>query len=239
MIYAEEKVVMSNVFSVILLIHIIFGGLALFVAPCAMLTRKGGLWHRRWGKTYFWSMAVVALTAVLMSLMRSGLFFLLVALFSFYLALSGYTVLHRKTPQQRAGTADWLAAALMLVGGVVLTGYGAYLMLTSSFGTVAIVFGIIGIFLAAADIRKFVRPPKDKRARWYTHMTRMLAAYIATVTAFSVVNFQFLPVIARWLWATVIGTLGIVMWTRYYRKKFNPIGVQSNTSASSSVTKPV
>ena len=230
---------MSNVFSVILLIHIIFGGIALFVAPCAMLTRKGGLWHRRWGKTYFWSMAVVALTAVLMSMMRSGLFFLLVALFSFYLALSGYRVLHHKTPQQRAGTADWFAAALMLVGGVVLAGYGAYLMLTSNFGTVAIVFGIIGILLAAADIHNFVRPPKDKRAWWYTHMTRMLAAYVATVTAFSVVNFQFLPVIARWLWATVIGTLGIVMWTRYYRKKFNGIGGQNNTSASRSVTKPV
>jgi hypothetical protein len=230
---------MSSVFSVVLLIHIIFGGIALFVAPCAMLTRKGGLWHRRWGKTYFWSMAVVALTAVLMSMMRSGLFFLLVALFSFYLALSGYRVLHHKTPQQRAGTADWFAAALMLVGGVVLAGYGAYLMLTSNFGTVAIVFGIIGILLAAADIHNFVRPPKDKRAWWYTHMTRMLAAYVATVTAFSVVNFQFLPVIARWLWATVIGTLGIVMWTRYYRKKFNGIGGQNNTSASRSVTKPV
>lgn len=230
---------MSSVFSVVLLIHVIFGGIALFVAPCAMLTRKGGLWHRRWGKNYFWSMAVVALTAVLMSLMRSGLFFLLVALFSFYLALSGYRVLHLKTPQQRVVTADWFTAALMLVGGVALTGYGAYLMLTSNFGTVAIVFGIIGMLLAAADIRSFVRPSKDKRAWWYTHMTRMLAAYIATVTAFSVVNFQFLPEIARWLWATVIGTLGIVIWTRYYRKKFNDIGVQNNTSASRSVTKPV
>ena len=230
---------MSSVFSVVLLIHIVFGGVALFVAPCAMLTRKGKLWHRRWGKNYFWSMAVVALTAVLMSLMRSGLFFLLVALFSFYLALSGYRVLYCKTAQQRADTADWCAAVLMLVGGVVLVGYGAYLMLTSNFGTVAIVFGIIGILLAAADIRKFVRPPKDKRAWWYTHMTRMLAAYIATVTAFSVVNFQFLPPVARWLWATVIGTLGIITWTRYYRKKFNGIGVQNNTSASSSVTKPV
>ena len=155
---------MSSIFGVVLLIHIIFGGIALFVAPCAMLARKGRLWHRRWGKTYFWSMAVVALTAVLMSLMRSGLFFLLVALFSFYLALSGYRVLYRKTPQQRAGTVDWLTAASMLVGGMALILYGGYLMLTSNFGTVAIVFGMIGILLAAADIRHFVHPPQDKRA---------------------------------------------------------------------------
>jgi hypothetical protein len=230
---------MSSIFSIVLLIHIIFGGIALFVAPCAMLTRKGGLWHRRWGKTYFWSMAVVALTAVSMSLMRSGLFFLLVALFSFYLALSGYRVLYHKTSQQRAATLDWFTAALMLVGGMVLTVYGAYLMLTSDFGTVAIVFGIIGILLAAADIRSFVRPAKDKRAWWYTHMTRMLAAYIATVTAFSVVNFQFLPVIVRWLWATVIGTLSIIIWTRYYRKRFNDSGAGNNASVSRNVSKPV
>ncbi len=230
---------MSSVFSVVLPIHIVFGGVALFVAPCAMLTRKGKLWHRRWGTTYFWSMAVVALTAVLMSLMRSGLFFLLVALFSFYLALSGYRVLYRKTAQQRADTADWFTAALMLVGGAVLVGYWAYLMLTSNFGTVAIVFGIIGILLAAADIRNFVRPPKDKRAWWYTHMTRMLAAYIATVTAFSVVNFQFLPPVARWLWATVVGTLGIIIWTRYYKKKFNRTNIQKNASDLRSVSKPV
>jgi hypothetical protein len=88
------------VFSVVLRIHIFFGAIALFVAPAAMLTRKGGLWHRRWGKMFFWSITVVAVTAVVMSLIRSGLFLLLVALFSFYLAFTGYRVLSRKTPQQ-------------------------------------------------------------------------------------------------------------------------------------------
>ena len=48
------------VFSVVLWIHIFFGVIALFVAPAAMLTRKGGLWHRRWGKMYLWSITVVA-----------------------------------------------------------------------------------------------------------------------------------------------------------------------------------
>jgi hypothetical protein len=48
----------------------------------------------------------------------------------------------------------------------------------------------------------------------------MMAAYIATVTAFSAVNFHFLPPVARWLWPSVVGTLGILVWVRYYRKKF-------------------
>lgn len=236
-----RRIIMDSllVFNVVLVIHIFFGGIALFVAPAAMLTRKGGLWHRRWGKIYFWSMAVVAATAVVMSLIRSGLFFLLVALFSFYLAFSGYRILYRKTAQQRANTADWTAVLIMLVGSLTLVAYGVFLMLTSSFGTVAVVFGTIGIFLAINDIRAFLHHPAEKQAWWYTHMTRMLAAYIATVTAFSVVNFQFLPPVARWLWATIVGTAGIVVWTRYYRKKFNRSDAQRDVSDLRSVSRHV
>ena len=142
-------------------------------------------------------------------------------LFSFYLAFSGYRVLSRKTPQQRPSKADWTAASIMLLGGLALVAYGVYLLMTSSFGMVAIVFGVIGLLFGMSDMRDFLHHPADKMAWWYTHMTRMLAAYIATVTAFSVVNFQFLPPVARWLWATVAGTVGIVIWTRYYRRKFS------------------
>lgn len=227
------------VFAIALAIHIIFGGIALFVAPAAMLTRKGGLWHRRWGKIFFWSMAVVAATAIVMSLIRSGLFFLLIALFSFYLAFTGYRVLSRKTARQCAERMDWVAAAVMLSGSAALIVYGVYLTLTSNFGTVPIIFGAIGFLLTAADIRAFLNHPADKQAWWYTHMTRMLAAYIATVTAFSVVNFQFLPPVVRWLWATVVGTLGIVVWTKYYRKKFNPDDGDKNHPNLRSVSKPV
>ena len=212
---------MDGTFKAVLIIHILFGSVALFVAPAAMLTRKGGLWHRRWGKIFFWSITVVAVTAVVMSLIRSGLFFLLVALFSFYLAFSGYRVLYRKTPQQRPGKADWVAASTMLLGSLALVAYGLYLMLTSRFGMVAIVFGVIGFVFGMSDIRDFLHQPIDKMAWWYSHMRRMLAAYIATVTAFSVVNFKFLPSLTRWLWPTVAGTVGIVIWTSYYRKKFS------------------
>jgi hypothetical protein len=212
---------MDGVFKAVLSIHILFGAVALFVAPAAMLTRKGGLWHRRWGKIFFWSITGVAATAVVLSLIRSGLFFLLIALFSFYLALTGYRVLYRKTPQQRPGKADWAAASIMLLGSLALVAYGVYRMLTSSFGIVAIVFGIIGFLLALSDVREFLHHPADKMAWWYSHMTRMLAAYIATVTAFSVVNFKFLSPVPRWLWATVVGTVGIVIWRRYYQGKFS------------------
>ncbi len=221
---------MDGIFKAVLIIHILFGSVALFGAPAAMVTRKGGSWHRRWGKIFFWAITGVAITAVALSLIRSGLFFLLVALFSFYLAFTGYRVLYRKRPEQRASRGDWIAVSAMLVGSVVLLAYGAYLMLTSSFGMVALVFGAIGLLFAIRDIYEFRHHPADKMAWWYSHMTRMLAAYIATVTAFSVVNFKFLPPVPRWLWATVVGTVGIVIWTRYYRRKFS--GPRANRDAT-------
>lgn len=214
---------MDGIFKAVLIIHILFGGVALFVAPAAMMTRKGGLWHRRWGKVFFWSITGVALTAVVLALIRSGLFFLLVAVFSFYLAFTGYRILYRKTPQQLPGKMDWAAASTMLLGSLALIAYGVYLLLTSSFGMVAIVFGVIGFLFGMSDIRDFLHPPTEKMAWWYSHMTRMLAAYIATVTAFSVVNFEFLPPVPRWLWPTVVGTVGIVIWTRHYRRKFSGV----------------
>jgi hypothetical protein len=154
---------MDGIFKAVLIIHILFGGVALFVAPAAMLTRKGGLWHRRWGKIFFWAITGVAITAVVLSLIRSGLFFLLVALFSFYLAFTGYRVLYRKMPQQRPGQADWAATSTMLLGSVALIAYGVYQMLTSSIGIVAIVFGAIGLLLAMSDIRDFVI---TRRTKW-------------------------------------------------------------------------
>ena len=142
-------------------------------------------------------------------------------MFSFYLALTGYRILYRKTPQQRAGKLDWVAACIMIIGSIALIAYGTYGMLTSSFGIVAIVFGVIGLWLAASDVRELLHHPADKMAWWYSHMTRMISAYIAAVTAFSVVNMKFLPQVTRWLWPTVIGTAGIIVWTRYYRRKFS------------------
>jgi len=84
-------------------IHIVAGMLALGLAPAAMLTVKGGRAHRRWGKIYFWSMAVVAATAVSLGLWRPKIFLALLAVFSFYLAFSAYRALFRKRPAPGKG----------------------------------------------------------------------------------------------------------------------------------------
>src|SRR5207245_25025 len=61
---------MNSLITTLRVIHISAGMLALGLAPVAMLTVKGGQAHRRWGKIYFWAMAVVASTAVILALRR-------------------------------------------------------------------------------------------------------------------------------------------------------------------------
>ena len=210
---------MDNVFRIILCVHIAFGSVALVIAPLAMVTSKGGLWHRRWGKTYFWAMAGVSVSALVMCWLRTGLFLFLIAIFSFYLALTGYSVLRRKKPTDQGSALDWCAAvALVIAGGGLLI---ACLLTTDpSKRWVRSIFGGISLLLGASDIRQLAKLPLRDRAWWFSHMTRFLGAYIATVTAFSVVNFQFLPYFWRWLWPTAIGVPGILLWRRYYAKKF-------------------
>jgi uncharacterized membrane protein len=210
---------MDNVFRIVLCVHITFGAVALVIAPLAMVTAKGGLWHRRWGKTYFWAMAGVSVSALVMCWLRSGLFLFLIAIFSFYLALTGYSVLRRKKPTDRAGALDWCAAIALSIAGLGLL---VTCLLAKDPGKqwVRGIFGGISLLLGISDIRQLFKPPLRDRAWWFSHMSRFLGAYIATVTAFSVVNFQFLRYSWRWLWPTVIGVPGILLWRRYYAKKF-------------------
>jgi uncharacterized membrane protein len=212
---------MNQIFHYALFFHILNGTVALVIAPLAMVTVKGGLWHRRWGKIFFWAMAGVALTATVMCLIRSGVFLFLVAIFSFYFALTGYRVLRRKKPEDRPGLLDWCAAIAMLLAGIVFITTGALDVNLGKERWLRIVFGSFALLLSGTDIRRFFKPSLSKRAWMFEHMGRFLGAYIATVSAFSVVNFQFLPSLCRWLWPTAIGVPLIIVWQSYYRRKFN------------------
>lgn len=218
---------LSNLAIPILWIHIAAGMVAFFIGPGAMLTRKGSRWHRRWGKIFFWSMAVVALTALLLTFIRPNIFLTLVAIFSFYSAFSGYRVLYRKRPDkgQKPGISDWTGASLTLLAGFGLLTIGIYNFSDSTFRLqpIFLAFGFIGSFIGGGDIHNFLRPfdlSKHRNNWFFQHMGNMIGAYIAAVTAFSATNFHFLPLVVRWLWPSVVFIPLLQIWTRRYRKQF-------------------
>jgi hypothetical protein len=227
---------MGTAIKLTLWIHVLAGTVALMVAPIALLTLKGGPTHRRWGKVYFWAMAVVASTAIVVGFARGLLFLMLVAVFSFYASLSGYRVLYRKRPDlgQRPAPLDWIAAVITLAtsAGLIVLGILQPTPTFQKLSTVAVVLGFVGLSLAGADVWQFLSPPDDKRAWWYKHMGSMIGSYIATVTAFSVVNFMFLPTTLRWLWPTIIGTPAIAIWITYYKRRFSRPKVEAVAPAA-------
>jgi uncharacterized membrane protein len=208
-------------------VHIAAGASSFLLASVALATAKGGKQHKRWGMVYLWSMGVVAATALPMALYRPTLFLALVAVFSFYLAFSGYRVTRLKE-LARGGSAapiDWIAAVICFSASACLAGFGAFRPAwVQRMGIVAIVFGFIGMGAAAAEMWKFVRKPAEKMFWWYTHLGNMIGSYIAAWTAFSVTT---LPRIFGhhmwlWLWPTAVGVPAIVITTAYYKRKFAP-----------------
>jgi len=168
-------------------------------------------------------MTGVAITALIMAPMKKNLFLTLVAVFSFYLTFSGYRVLYRKNPgKKKTAFIDWFFAVVTLVFSLLLFVFGI-IILPNGFGIISMVFGALGVMLALRDIITFVRPPTDKRHWFFSHMTGMIAGYIAAVSAFSAVNlsFEWLPVWIQWLWPTLVGTPLLMMWSNRYRRRFS------------------
>lgn len=208
-------------------VHIAAGAGSFLLAPVALATAKGGKQHKRWGMVYLWCMGVVATTALPMALYRPVLFLALVAVFSFYLAFSGYRVLKLKNLVRggRAEPVDWIAAGITFVASAALALLGAFKpAAVQGMGIVSIVFGFIGMRAAFASMQMFVSKPKEKMFWWYTHLGNFIGSYIAAWSAFSAVTLSrvFGNAWYVWLWPTIIGVPAIVLTMAYYKRKFTP-----------------
>ncbi|MDZ7773118.1 MAG: DUF2306 domain-containing protein [Balneolaceae bacterium] len=213
----------------ILILHIAAGFAALLAGGVAIATKKGKGWHVTAGRIYFWSMAGVAGSALYLSVVRPNPFLLLISLFSFFLTWSGYRAIHWKN-RTLQGPVRWFHRTLVplfLLTGCLMVTLGALAWLGISFhpalerlAAVLFVFGVIFTVLAAAEFRHMIWPETSGKFWWmYRHIGSMLGAYIATFTAFLVVNNTFLPELVAWVGPTALGTPLIAWWTRTWRTK--------------------
>ena len=209
----------------LLLLHMTAGLVALVVAPMAMIVGKGGDWHRRWGKAFFYAMAIVVVTAIILGIARENLLMAMVAVFSFHMIASGYRALYLKRLHegQRPARMDILIMGLAgaMNGGLFLWG-ATHLALghRNSGPIIFLVFGLIGLVFVWRDLQRFFQRESDRREWLYAHMTGFLGGYIATVSAFSAVNLEMIrPLWLQWLWPTIVGAPLIVLWVRHYKRK--------------------
>lgn len=205
----------------LLLLHIVAGSVALVIAPLAMIARKGGTWHRRWGTVFVLAMATVALSAFVLGPFFHDLFLVAIGVLSGYLVFAAWRAARA---HDRVTAVDAVAAAGVLVAGcaLLLLAYLAH----SGFAAVLATFGVVCVYLGAKDLYRQSRPA-PRKAWMYRHLTLMLAGYIAAVSAFSAVNLHMIPLIARWTWPTVIGTILITWANAHYRKPKGPRAAES------------
>lgn len=215
-------------YNIFLTVHITVGFIALITGLTVIFAPKGKTVHIKAGRVYFWSMLGVAVTAILLSLMRINLFLLLIALFSFYLAWSGYRAVRwkNKVLPPKIALFDWVVVPFMLLIGIAMAGLAlagiAGFSLPSKLADtsfILLLFGVIFMFLASRNLVMKLNGPSSNTSNWiYEHIQGMLAAYIATCTAFLVVNGSFLPAFVAWTAPTFIGSILIAYFLRKYRR---------------------
>ncbi len=195
-------------------VHIACGTLALLSAPLAIVLRRQTPKHRVAGKVYFYSMLVVTVTALIISLYKGLPFLLMVGVFSFYAIWDARRALALKQlhKKQNPKWYDWAVGCITFCFNIGLFVFGATnINSESGVGIIAIVFGVVEITSVFQSLKKFVKRPTDSKHWLYTHVSGMLAGYIATTTAFLAVNVHFLPGLVIWLGPTVIGT-SLIFW---------------------------
>ncbi len=207
---------METILKLLLFIHISTGALALICGCVALSVKKGNSVHKRTGKIFFYSMLAVTGSSFIISIVKSNHFLLMIAVFSFYQNYMGNRAVKNKTLSP--SNADWL----VLGGGAVNT-----LLMIISGNIILTVFGAISIVIVTRNFTAFVRakqqPGLPPKAWLKMHIGMMTGTYIATITAFVVVNSGFfdflnLPHWLPWFTPTMILVPLLIYFTRKYTR---------------------
>jgi hypothetical protein len=192
-------------------IHILAGTIALLAAAFAICSEKGKKIHITAGRTYYWGMAGIFLTALPMSIITSNVFLVLIAFFSFYLAFAG-----RRFAQNRKGIAsiiDWIAVGLVISAGLGMWVLALFYYFENNFQYITLtIFGFIAVALGYTDYKTYKQQEATGKKRISRHLTNMLAGTIAVVTAVLVVNIDMEPQWLPWILPTVILVPLIIWW---------------------------
>lgn len=225
-----------DAYKTILFIHVLFGFSALATGIVPMIAKKGGKVHKFWGNVYYWSMFGVFVTTLMLFALKPRelklQFFLCIAILSFYLTFSGERVLKMKKNATQATLYDRLATVVALVGGAAMLGYAVYAAFILQNNFITILFTVFGLGLtlnARKDWQLFTGKIESEKMHWYFgHISKIMGAYIATVTAFCVNMTRYLPEDASvylqlvpWLAPGVLLGVGTACYGKRQREKRN------------------
>jgi hypothetical protein len=234
-------------FDALILAHVATGfiGLAAFWIP--VFARKGGRAHVQAGRVFTYCAYVVTLSAVtasagrIVSFQVQGIGFADrpdlygFALFLGYLGLVTFATVRqamrvvatRKAPETLRTPFHEALGWASIAGSAAVIAFA--LGVWSDISPILLGLSPIGLFTGSGMLRLMGNPGAQHMGWFYSHLGSMLGGGIAFHTAFIVFGAQRLwayhlagPLaIVPWILPTIIGIPAIVVWTRYYRRRFD------------------
>ena len=164
-------------------IHILFGTIAIFIGLAPYFTKKGGRYHRLYGRIFLGLIAVVIITAFNgVIFFRDRPFLTIVTLLSFYTSYSGYRVL--KTKESGFMRQDFMV--MLLVIGMAFY-FVAHFQTANILWHVSVVYYLLSyvFIIVGFDIIRYFFPSLIKVENFwvYDHTYKMTASFTALVSA--------------------------------------------------------
>lgn len=218
-----------SLLDVLLQLHVLAGSVALASFMVPIIAAKGGPLHRRAGWVFVSAMAVLCLTALPVSMQRmqsavttgarlfaQGAVF--ITILSGSAAWKGIRILRAKGTGRHSHPLD-----LGVSGVTLLAGLWALLLGIRSWNMIFLFFGPFAALGAAADLRDWLNPNKPTMHWFFAHMSSMLGACIAALTAFLFFGARSFgattPGVLMFVGPTVALMPVLVAMRRHYRRK--------------------
>ena len=209
---------MEALFTPTLILHITCGLAASLAGLAPIFTRKGSRAHRLSGRLFAGLMAALLACAWLMTTLHFSTYFLALSATATMTLFSGLRVLGRKRPDlrraDRAKPLDWIAT-------LTVVGIGCWVLLlvvsgqTGDLAAVSSALAYGALVYGGWDLWRFARPtdwPFSPDLWNYEHLTKMLGAYGAVLSAFSGNFLTFIPTPWSQLWPSFLFQTATMIW---------------------------
>jgi uncharacterized membrane protein len=214
---------MDKLHAGLLVLHIIAGSIGLLSGTINLIGRKGGIRHKLVGKIFTWAMLTAGFSAIGLAIINPSPFLVIIGIFTIYMVATGYRYIRLRKAGGivNVGLIDWtLCVGMALIGIIFLVQGTMQVFKGHSFGSVYLVFGVVSLFFVKSDVVGF-RGGSRFINFWQTaHLQRMIGAYIASLTAFLVVNYSYFPEVIPgwvfWLLPSALLTPLIIFWSNKF-----------------------
>jgi hypothetical protein len=197
----------AEIFRILIIAHAALGGVSLLSGFVAAITNKGSKPHIISGRVFYYSLG----SSILLSLIAANMpdhynpFLFSIGIFSGYFIIIGKRAIQYKSPVHSFST-DRLIHIIMVVTCVLMV--IVPLLVSNTFYIVAGVFGLVGLIFAIRNLLDLSKSDQVKKNWLKMHIENMSGGYIASVTAFVVVN-NLLPGVYSWFVPGIIGGIFI------------------------------